>query len=47
MPPNVSGWDDTRWLDTATFRDAADVLAAATKPWMKTQYPPLALNALR
>ena len=20
MPPNVAGWDDTRWLDTATFR---------------------------
>ncbi|MDA0185190.1 DUF1800 domain-containing protein [Solirubrobacter phytolaccae] len=20
MPPNVSGWDDSRWLDTATFR---------------------------
>jgi uncharacterized protein (DUF1800 family) len=20
FPPNVSGWDDTRWLDTATFR---------------------------
>jgi uncharacterized protein (DUF1800 family) len=20
VPPNVSGWDDTRWLDTATFR---------------------------
>jgi hypothetical protein len=19
-PPNVSGWDDTRWLDTSTFR---------------------------
>src|SRR5262249_13585558 len=19
-PPNVSGWDDARWLDTATFR---------------------------
>jgi hypothetical protein len=19
-PPNVSGWDDSRWLDTATFR---------------------------
>ena len=19
-PPNVAGWDDTRWLDTATFR---------------------------
>jgi hypothetical protein len=99
MPPNVSGWDDTRWLDTATFRGrwlmaqyicdparldpakdsatadpaelvrqavgfwanpavsetvraaleryAADVLATATKSWMKTQYPVLALNALR
>jgi uncharacterized protein (DUF1800 family) len=99
MPPNVSGWDDTRWLDTATFRGrwlmaqyicdparldpekdavpadpaelvnratafwagpalsatvrgalegyAAQVLAAATKPWMKAQYPALALNALR
>jgi uncharacterized protein (DUF1800 family) len=20
FPPNVAGWDDTRWLDTATFR---------------------------
>ena len=20
MPPNVAGWDDERWLDTATFR---------------------------
>jgi uncharacterized protein (DUF1800 family) len=20
LPPNVSGWDDSRWLDTATFR---------------------------
>jgi uncharacterized protein (DUF1800 family) len=20
MPPNVSGWDETRWLDTGTFR---------------------------
>jgi hypothetical protein len=19
-PPNVSGWDETRWLDTSTFR---------------------------
>jgi hypothetical protein len=98
-PPNVSGWDDTRWLDTATFRGrwlmgqyicnparldpsndsapadpaelvrqavafwanpaisdtargaleryAADVLATATRNWMKTQYPVLALNALR
>jgi hypothetical protein len=28
MPPNVSGWDDTRWLDTATFRAR----------WMIAQY---------
>jgi uncharacterized protein (DUF1800 family) len=99
MPPNVAGWDDTRWLDTATFRGrwlmaqyicnparldpskdsapadaaelvrqavafwanpaisgtvrgsleryAADVLATANRNWMKTQYPVLALNALR
>ena len=20
QPPNVAGWDDTRWLDTSTFR---------------------------
>ena len=23
-PPNVAGWDDTRWLDTATFRGALE-----------------------
>ncbi len=28
MPPNVSGWDDSRWLDTATFRAR----------WMMAQY---------
>jgi uncharacterized protein (DUF1800 family) len=28
LPPNVSGWDDTRWLDTATFRAR----------WMMAQY---------
>jgi uncharacterized protein (DUF1800 family) len=28
MPPNVSGWDDSRWLDTATFRSR----------WMMAQY---------
>ena len=31
----------------ALERYAGDVLAAATKPWMKAQYPVLALNALR
>jgi uncharacterized protein (DUF1800 family) len=24
-PPNVAGWDDTRWLDTATFRGRWDI----------------------
>jgi uncharacterized protein (DUF1800 family) len=32
-PPNVAGWDDTRWLDTATFRArwqmAAEICNAA------------------
>jgi hypothetical protein len=31
----------------ALERYAADVIAAATKPWMKAEYPVLALNALR
>jgi uncharacterized protein (DUF1800 family) len=36
MPPNVSGWDDTRWLDTATFRGR----------WQMAQYicDPASLN---
>ena len=37
LPPNVSGWDDTRWLDTATFRArwqmaAADLRAGPARP---------------
>jgi hypothetical protein len=28
-------------------RYAADTLATATKPWMKSSYPVLTLNALR
>jgi uncharacterized protein (DUF1800 family) len=28
-PPNVAGWDDTRWLDTATFRGRWFVAALA------------------
>ncbi len=34
-PPNVAGWDDTRWLDTATFRGRwflAALALAAKKP---------------
>ncbi|MFI5377657.1 MAG: DUF1800 family protein, partial [Candidatus Rokuibacteriota bacterium] len=32
-PPNVAGWDDTRWMDTATFRGRwfLSALAFATK----------------
>jgi uncharacterized protein (DUF1800 family) len=38
MPPNVAGWDDTRWLDTSTMRGrwmtANYALAASTvNPW--------------
>jgi uncharacterized protein (DUF1800 family) len=28
-PPNVSGWDDARWLDTATFRGRWELAARA------------------
>jgi uncharacterized protein (DUF1800 family) len=31
MPPNVSGWDDERWLDTATFRGRWEVANYATR----------------
>jgi uncharacterized protein (DUF1800 family) len=31
-PPNVAGWDDTRWLDTATFRARWQIAAYAIRP---------------
>ena len=31
-PPNVAGWDETRWLDTATFRGRWDLGRRALKP---------------
>ena len=31
-PPNVAGWDDSRWLDTATFRGRWDVAGYALRP---------------
>jgi uncharacterized protein (DUF1800 family) len=31
-PPNVAGWDDTRWLDTATFRARWEIAAYAIRP---------------
>jgi uncharacterized protein (DUF1800 family) len=31
-PPNVAGWDDTRWLDTATYRARWEIAGAALRP---------------
>jgi uncharacterized protein (DUF1800 family) len=31
-PPNVAGWDDTRWLDTATFRARWAIAGYALRP---------------
>jgi uncharacterized protein (DUF1800 family) len=31
-PPNVAGWDDSRWLDTATFRARWEIAAYAIRP---------------
>ena len=35
-PPNVSGWDDERWLDTATFRGRWQVANYASRPYSLT-----------
>ncbi|MBV8258428.1 MAG: DUF1800 domain-containing protein [Actinobacteria bacterium] len=32
-PPDVSGWDDTRWLDTSTFRARWFIAAKALTPY--------------
>lgn len=37
LPPNVSGWDDSRWLDTATFRGRWWVANSATRPFSLTE----------
>ena len=31
-PPNVAGWDDSRWLDTATFRARWMIATHAIRP---------------
>ena len=36
MPPNVSGWNDERWLDTATFRGRWEVANYASQPFALT-----------
>ena len=42
-PPNVAGWDDSRWLDTATFRGRWWIANYATRlhPAGKSNSPPL------
>ena len=36
MPPSVAGWDDSRWLDTATFRGRWWVANNAIQPYSLT-----------
>ncbi|MBA2461013.1 MAG: DUF1800 domain-containing protein [Actinobacteria bacterium] len=36
MPPSVAGWDDSRWLDTATFRGRWWIANYATQPFSVT-----------
>jgi hypothetical protein len=31
-PPNVAGWDDSRWLDTASYRGRWNVAGYALRP---------------
>jgi uncharacterized protein (DUF1800 family) len=39
-PPNVSGWDDTRWMDTSTWRGRWHVTGVALAPTqVKTSAP--------
>jgi hypothetical protein len=40
-PPNVAGWDDTRWLDTSSWRGRWDIASYVTRgqnvdPWDST-----------
>ena len=35
-PPNVAGWEDDRWLDTATFRGRWEVANYASRPYALT-----------
>ena len=43
MPPNVSGWDDERWLDTATFRGRWEVAYHVSRPFSLTEKQAAAL----
>jgi uncharacterized protein (DUF1800 family) len=45
MPPNVSGWDDERWLDTATFHGRWEVANYASMPYALTDKQAASLPA--
>ena len=45
VPPNVAGWDDERWLDTATFRGRWNVVNYATRPYSLTDKEAASLPA--
>jgi uncharacterized protein (DUF1800 family) len=45
FPPNVAGWDDERWLDTATFRGRWSVANYATHPYSLTDKQAASLPA--
>jgi uncharacterized protein (DUF1800 family) len=45
MPPNVSGWNDERWLDTATFRGRWEVVNYASRPFSLTEKQAASLPA--
>ena len=45
MPPNVSGWDDERWLDTATFHGRWEVANYASMPFALTDKQSASLPA--
>ena len=44
-PPNVSGWDDERWLDTATFRGRWEIANYVSQPFSLTDKQAAALPA--
>jgi uncharacterized protein (DUF1800 family) len=50
FPPNVAGWDDTRWLDTSTFRARWLIASHAIRPHEvngdKVKLPPDAAKLL-
>jgi uncharacterized protein (DUF1800 family) len=45
-PPDVGGWDETRWLDTATFRGRWLLAREALQPLVLTDSPGASAQAL-